>query len=1813
MLPLPGFRRHALIALCAVALVAAWVPNAGAQSFGVSNLDFSGNGGVAQGTSLQFGPDGRLYVLQLDGTIDVLTIDRAGPDDYVVVASEEILAVRSIPNHDDDGSASADDQREATGLTVVGTAANPVIYATSSDSRVGGPSGDKNLDTNSGVITRLAWQGSHWEVVDIVRGLPRSEENHAINGLEFVTIGGVDYLIVCAGGHTNAGSPSNNFAWLNEYALSAALLAVDLTALEALPISNDGQRDYVYDLPTLDDPTRSNANGFDDPNDESYDGVDLNDPWGGNDGLNQAKLVPGGPVQIFSPGYRNSYDLVITESGAVYLTDNGANGGWGGFPELEGINGDTTNNYRPGEPGSTAADPLDGEPQVNNSDHLSLVTTDIDSYLFGSFYGGHPAPIRANPMSAGLFTRGAHSSDPGDANGNTYTDDWFRNVNFDPNGSGEASDPDKALPADWPPVPVAMSDPSQGDFRNPGGSNPDGPVDAIVTTWQNNTNGIDEYTASNFGGALQGDLIAGKSGGTLHRVQLNPDGSLANLELNWLSNLGGNPLGVTANGDADPFPGTIWVGTFSSNIVVLEPQDFVTCILPGEPGYDANADNDFDGYSNQDEIDNDTDFCNGGSQPGDVDKVAGGTLVSDLNDEDDDADGIPDASDPMQFGNPAVAGTDAFALPVDNELFSDNPLLGGYLGLGFTGMMNNGAPNPNWLDWLDQLDAGPNPNDVLGGAVGAMTMQMTEGSAYGTFNDQEKGFQYGVDVELATGGFTVQGRLLNFNDGLQLYPTGGDAELGIFLGDGTQSNYIELLAFAGGIEAFQEIGDVPQALLADAVAVGERPGTSIEFELRVDSGVGTVEALYGFDGGPLESLGTINAEGSVLQAIRQAGVPVMVGLIGSSNAQGLEVEGTWDYLRVFGRQPSIVAAIPDVSETPGAGPFDVDLDAHFGDDEGVGNLTYSVEAVSDPAFAASIAGSVLTVSFPGFAASAAITVRATDSGGLFQEQTFSVATSDPVAIYRVNAGGAQTSAIDGGIPWEQDTTSSNSVYLVDPGTNRQAEFDLSSFTPAVDQTTTPVSIFQSERWSDTSGSPTMRYAFPISMSGEYEVRLYLGNGWSGSNDPGERIYSATLEGVAFGDLTDIDLSASYGHQVGTVVTHTVNVSDGLLEIDFLHGSIQHPLVNGIEIIGGAGTPVSTPISVTPIEDQANLEGDLVNLPVIANGGDTPGTFGFSAVGLPAGLQIEPTTGLVFGTITAGASVDSPYAVTVTVDDADADGADTVDVALTWTVVDPASPLWIDLPEDESYTGRHECSFVQVGDKFVLFGGRENAQTLDVYDYATDSWAQSAPDAPLPFNHFQAVEYQGLLWVIGAFKTNNFPNEEPAEAVWAFDPAHNVWIQGPPIPVGRRRGGAGLAVYNDKFYLVGGNDLGHSGGYQSWFDEFDPQTGVWTQLSDAPRARDHFHAAVVGDQLVLAGGRLTGGAGGTFAPLIAEVDAYDFTSGTWSTLASPSGDLPTPRAGTSTAVFDGEILVIGGEGNGIAYDTVEALDPATNQWRSLHPMNHPRHGSQAIVSGNGVYMAAGSPNQGGGNQKNMEVYNADEPAGAPSVAGVLGLPTEATVQLDNPEPVLLEHLSGNEGILVESVSLSGADAADFVLTAPVTNPFLLPTAGAKLLSVEYKGTESEAEAALDVVYSGGQTAGVVIGYRDFVSACDDGIDNDGDGFIDFAGGDPGCASAAWVIEDPQCQDGLDNDGQFGTDFDGGASAGIPEDPNGRDPHCSNPWDNREATSRCGLGIEAAMLLPLLGAWRRRRLRSATPRDVVRETLVQGDLVDSEFRE
>ena len=396
--------------------------------------------------------------------------------------------------------------------------------------------------------------------------------------------------------------------------------------------------------------------------------------------------------------------------------------------------------------------------------------------------------------------------------------------------------------------------------------------------------------------------------------------------------------------------------------------------------------------------------------------------------------------------------------------------------------------------------------------------------------------------------------------------------------------------------------------------------------------------------------------------------------------------------------------------------------------------------------------------------------------------------------------------------------------------------------------------------------------------------------------------------------------------------------------------------------------------------------------------------------------------------------------------------------------------WIDKDENENYVARHECSFVQAGNEFVMFGGRESAKRLDIYDFEQNTWRQGK-QAPKEFNHFQATFHKGFIWVIGSFKTNSYPNELPEEHVWLYDLPNDEWIKGPEIPKERRRGGAGLVVYDDKFYLVGGNTIGHNGGYVNWFDEYDPKKNTWTILADAPRARDHFHAAIYDDQLYAVAGRQSGGSGGTFTPLVDTVDVFDFKKASWSSLPQP---LPTPRAAPGIAVFQEELLVMGGEGEiaGPAYKIVEAYDFGTQKWTRKSDMIYARHGTQAILSGEGIYMAGGSPLRGGGNQLNMEVYFKDNAQGTKLQVVELELPEAMEIPVGEETTIELNNKSRVAGIFVKDLRIEGATGIPMEIKTLVQNRLLDPGETLKI-TIGSTGTVGVGMGELVVYYNGTQ--------------------------------------------------------------------------------------------------------------------------------------------
>jgi hypothetical protein len=743
-------------------------------------------------TSLQFGPDGRLYVAQQNGLIYAYTIERSGVGSYGVTATETINLVKNIPNHNDNGTLNASQtNRQVTGILVAGTASNPIIYASSSDPRIGaGSSGsDTNLDTNSGIVSRLTWNGTSWSKVDLVRGLPRSEENHAVNGMQLDTTTNTLYLAV--GGNTNHGAPSNNFALLPEYALSAAIVKIDLNAIG----------NTTYNLQTLDDETRAGN-------------PDANDPFGGNDGKNQARIVPGGAVQVYASGFRNPYDVLLTRSGNIYTIDNGGNAGWGNIPVNEGPAGNCTNQVN--EPGTT------------DTDTLHLVSGQ-------GYFGGHPNPTRGNAI-------------------NTFN----------------TSNPQSPVPA---------SNPVECDYRAPGS----GPAQkGNLASFNASTNGLAEYKASNFGGAMDGDLLAASFDNNIYRVTLNAAGDAVVTKEILFSTVGQHPLDVIAQGDGDPFAGTIWVADHSSgNIIVFEPLSSGT---PCNAADDPNLDSDGDLFDNADEIDNGTDPCS----PADVPPDNDGDKASDLKDPDDDNDSLPDTSDPFAVDKANGKTTN---LPVSYTWDNDAPPAGGLLNLGFTGLMTNKSANYKSLY---------NPtNMTAGGAAGAVTVdKVPAGDAYAANNTQQYGFQFGTNATATTGKFTARTRIMTPFAGI----TPQDSQsMGLFIGNGDQNNYVKLVTIAnngaGGIQFAKEVSGSFAGLAKPTVSM---PGPDyVDLYLAVDPAANTVQASYVVSTNGVTSLRKdIGTPTSIPAGWFGGTTGFAIGIISTSAGPGPEFPATWGFIEV---------------------------------------------------------------------------------------------------------------------------------------------------------------------------------------------------------------------------------------------------------------------------------------------------------------------------------------------------------------------------------------------------------------------------------------------------------------------------------------------------------------------------------------------------------------------------------------------------------------------------------------------------------------------------------------------------------------------------------------------------------------------------------------------------------------------------------------------------------------------------------------------------------------------------------------------------
>lgn len=424
-----------------------------------------------------------------------------------------------------------------------------------------------------------------------------------------------------------------------------------------------------------------------------------------------------------------------------------------------------------------------------------------------------------------------------------------------------------------------------------------------------------------------------------------------------------------------------------------------------------------------------------------------------------------------------------------------------------------------------------------------------------------------------------------------------------------------------------------------------------------------------------------------------------------------------------------------------------------------------------------------------------------------------------------------------------------------------------------------------------------------------------------------------------------------------------------------------------------------------------------------------------------------------------------------------------------------------------------------------------ADIPEIYDVASDTWTQLA-SASLP-----AVGNYPFMFLLPNGRLFQAGHRRTSTQTRTLSLATKTWTDVAPSPTSF---GTAVMFRPGRVLKTGGFESGLIGNRADWID-MNAASPAWVRTASMRNPRQEHNLVMLPDGNVLAvGGRI---ASDTALEAIPAAEIWNPATEVWTQLACAA----EPRMYHSTALLlpDGRVLAAGGD----CYPSYQIYSPPY-LFRGPRPTIDVAPASVEIAT----YFAVETP----------------ESATIQSVA--LLRPGATTHGWDmNQRYVPLSFVRGPGWLQVN---------------APATTN-VAPPGDYMLYVVDANGIPSTAH---------------MLRITGDPPACSNALDDDDDGLVDDEL-DPGCMNVASDSESVQCQDGVDNDRDGSIDFDGGASVngGVPL--GAPDPSCTQPWGNREnppLPGSCGLGAESALVLGALAAWVRSRARrgrgprSAIPR-------------------
>lgn len=233
-------------------------------------------------------------------------------------------------------------------------------------------------------------------------------------------------------------------------------------------------------------------------------------------------------------------------------------------------------------------------------------------------------------------------------------------------------------------------------------------------------------------------------------------------------------------------------------------------------------------------------------------------------------------------------------------------------------------------------------------------------------------------------------------------------------------------------------------------------------------------------------------------------------------------------------------------------------------------------------------------------------------------------------------------------------------------------------------------------------------------------------------------------------------------------------------------------------------------------------------------------------------------------------------------------------------------------------------------------------TVEKYNYRADAWTQGFPLNSRRLQFGVAI-LDNKLYVVGGrdgLKTLN--------TVDCWDMEGKMWTS--VSSMATHRHGLGVAVLEGPMYAVGGHD-GWS--YLNTVERWDTHTKQWSYIAPMHNLRSTAGVAVLDGKLYAAGGR-------DGSSCLRTLECFDPHTNRWTLLAP----MAKRRGGVGMASCNGFLYAVGGHDapasnpSSSRFDCVERYDPSTDTWTTIAPLSSPRDAVGVGVLGGRLFVVGG---------------------------------------------------------------------------------------------------------------------------------------------------------------------------------------------------------------------------------------------------------------